>query len=80
MKAYEDHLYEEWKAQVEAVLPGLLKRNLLVKPTDKILVDDNAAQNAEGKEEPGELESDSFITLSRFIVKFCLPFRYGSMC
>ena len=35
MKAFEDHLYEEWKTQVEIVLPGLLKRNLLVKPSDK---------------------------------------------
>ena len=35
MKAYEDHLYEEWRTQVEIALPGLLKRNLLVKPTDK---------------------------------------------
>ena len=35
MKAYEDHLYEEWKTQVEVMLPSLLKRNVLVKPTDK---------------------------------------------
>jgi len=31
MKAYEDLLYEQWRRQVEAVLPTLLKRNLLVK-------------------------------------------------
>ena len=56
MKAYEDHLYEEWKAQVEAVLPGLLKRNLLVKPTDKMLVqEENSAANADGKEDAGKL-------------------------
>ncbi len=34
MKAFEDRLYEEWKTQVEVILPGLLKRNLLIKPTD----------------------------------------------
>ncbi len=35
MKAFEDRLYEEWKTRVEVILPGLLKRNLLVKPTDQ---------------------------------------------
>jgi len=29
MKAYEDLLYEQWRQQVEATLPTLLKRNLL---------------------------------------------------
>jgi len=29
MKAYEDLLYEQWRRQVEATLPTLLKRNLL---------------------------------------------------
>jgi len=32
MKAYEDLLYEQWRQQVEATLPILLKRNLLAKP------------------------------------------------
>lgn len=32
MRAYEDQLYEQWRQQVEAVLPSLLKRNLLSKP------------------------------------------------
>ncbi|ELU10552.1 hypothetical protein CAPTEDRAFT_221643 [Capitella teleta] len=36
MKAYEDSLYEQWKDNVEAVLPALLKRNLLIKPHDKL--------------------------------------------
>ena len=35
MKAYEDQLYEQWKESVEHILPGLLRRNLLVKPTVK---------------------------------------------
>jgi len=29
MKAYEDLLYEQWRQQVEATLPTLLKKNLL---------------------------------------------------
>jgi len=33
MKAYEDKLYEAWKDNVEMVLPSLLKRNLLIKPS-----------------------------------------------
>ncbi|KAL3856163.1 hypothetical protein ACJMK2_010948 [Sinanodonta woodiana] len=33
MKAYEDMKYEQWREHVEQVLPSLLKRNLLVKPT-----------------------------------------------
>ena len=32
MKAYEDVLYEQWRQQVEATLPTLLKHNLLAKP------------------------------------------------
>jgi len=32
MKAYEDLLYEQWRQQVEATLPTLLKRNLLALP------------------------------------------------
>jgi len=32
MKAYEDLLYEQWRQQVEATLPILLKRNLLALP------------------------------------------------
>lgn len=31
MKAFEDLKYEQWKENVENTLPGLLKRNLLVK-------------------------------------------------
>ena len=35
MKAYEDRLYEEWRIRVERILPNLLKKNLLVKLSDK---------------------------------------------
>ena len=40
MKAYEDQLYEQWREGVEHILPGLLRRNLLVKP---ILKDSSAS-------------------------------------
>ncbi|XP_067660223.1 dynein axonemal heavy chain 10-like [Haliotis asinina] len=33
MKTYEDQKYEMWRETVEQVLPSLLKRNLLVKPS-----------------------------------------------
>ena len=32
MKAYEDTLYEQWKENVEHILPNLLRHNLLTKP------------------------------------------------
>lgn len=32
MKEYEDQKYAQWREHVEQVLPGLLKRNLLVRP------------------------------------------------
>lgn len=36
MKDYEDIRYAEWRDNVEQILPGLLKRNLLVKPPEKV--------------------------------------------
>lgn len=33
MKLYEDNKYEQWREHVEQVLPSLLKRNLIVKPS-----------------------------------------------
>lgn len=36
MKAYEDWLYEQWRENVQVVLPVLLKHNLLVKPEEKL--------------------------------------------
>lgn len=35
MKAFEDVKYSEWRAEVEAKLPEILKSNLLVKPKDR---------------------------------------------
>ena len=32
MKAYEDTLYDQWRENVEQILPSLLRRNLLTKP------------------------------------------------
>ena len=58
MKAYEDHLYEMWKDQVEAVLPGLLKKNLLVKPSAVAAREQPAQTEAEDPDkdpEAGEL-------------------------
>jgi len=53
MKAYEDLLYEQWRQQVEATLPSLLKRNLLakpgsVKPDTKAGETGGEAENADG--------------------------------
>ncbi|XP_052801261.1 dynein axonemal heavy chain 10-like isoform X3 [Mya arenaria] len=33
MKTYEEGRYEQWRESVEQILPSLLKRNLIVKPT-----------------------------------------------
>jgi len=33
MKFYEDQKYENWRDHVEQILPSLLKRNLIIKPT-----------------------------------------------
>ena len=71
MKAYEEHLYEEWKTQVEIALPGLLKRNLLVKPTDK-----QAPAAVPSTEDPHFHETEAGMVLNfycRFVVyKRCM--------
>ena len=36
MKSYEDQKFNEWKVNVEIILPEILKTNLLVKPKDKL--------------------------------------------
>ena len=55
MKAYEDHLYEEWKTRVELMLPSLLKRNLLIKPSDKLAQGEMESKNTpDDHEEHGE--------------------------
>lgn len=59
MKAYEDSLYEQWKENVEAILPSLLKRNLLIKPSDRaaMLVPPQEVEGAEHTEaEAGNFE------------------------
>ena len=38
MKAYEDTKYNAWRIEVENTLPEILRRNLLVKPPEKIEV------------------------------------------
>ena len=50
MKAYEDELYEKWKENVENMLPGLLKHNLLVKPQHQ----QGAADTHEAEKGDGE--------------------------
>lgn len=65
MKAYEDSLYEQWKENVEAILPSLLKRNLLIKPSDRaaMLVPPQEVEGAEHTEaEAGNFEI-LFITI-----------------
>ena len=51
MKAYEDQLYEQWKESVEHILPGLLRRNLLVKPSLKEANVDDDDELKEGDKE-----------------------------
>ena len=53
MKAYEDELYEQWKVNVEMVLPNLLKRNLLIKPVDKVYLQAQTNNDEQGKEQEG---------------------------
>ncbi|CAG5126036.1 unnamed protein product, partial [Candidula unifasciata] len=48
MRAYEELKYEQWKENVEAVLPGLLKRNLLVKQSYQIATPTPTQHSATG--------------------------------
>ena len=61
MKAYEDHLYEQWKEGVEAVLPSLLKRNLLIKPHEK-----QAPSTADAEKDRDKAEQE----FGMWIIKF----------
>lgn len=36
MKAFEDVLYETWRDNVEHSIPVLLKKNLIVKPSERV--------------------------------------------
>ncbi|XP_064612357.1 LOW QUALITY PROTEIN: dynein axonemal heavy chain 10-like [Liolophura sinensis] len=74
MKQYEEEKYELWRQHVEQILPSLLKRNLLIKPSDKLAQQQHLQQHhqvppatsLEGQQPPsssddheGELESVS---------------------
>ncbi|XP_064619187.1 dynein axonemal heavy chain 10-like isoform X2 [Lineus longissimus] len=54
MKAYEDHKYEQWKDNVEQVLPSLLKRNLLIKPAEKLQQQQESGEPTTLDKEDGE--------------------------
>ena len=57
MKAYEDQKYEEWRDRVDQALPVLLKKNLIIKPTQaqqqqlQQMQQQQAAE--EGQDDPG---------------------------
>ncbi|XP_074640231.1 dynein axonemal heavy chain 10-like [Tubulanus polymorphus] len=51
MKAYEDLKYDMWRESVEQVLPSLLKRNLLIKPSEKTHQQQEQAENDAPKED-----------------------------
>lgn len=62
MREYEQRLYEQWHHQVEAVLPSLLRRNLLAK-TERA----SSARADEGESE--KLESEMGEDFFSFIQK-----------
>lgn len=51
LKAFEDMKYNEWRINVENILPGILKKNLLIKP--KYKPDYNLALPAHNDPETG---------------------------
>ena len=57
MKAYEDGKYELWRDHVEQVLPALLKRNLIVKPTHAQQVQLQQQQQQQALEEGQETDA-----------------------
>jgi dynein heavy chain len=70
MKAYEDHKYEQWKDYVEQVLPSLLKRNLLIKPAEKLQQQQESGEATTlDKEEGGKLsDANIFHIVSEILV------------
>lgn len=67
MKAYEDRLYEQWREQVEAILPSLLKRNVLVKPQIKepsVAGEELGAEKSEA--EAGNVQFFSFSVIQTY--------------
>ena len=59
MKAYEDSLYDAWVKEVEKELPGLLKRNLLMKPTEAQKAQMGAGSATGIGNEQGEAEQEA---------------------
>ena len=47
MRDYEERKFEQWQEEVEALLPGLLKRNLLIRQ-DEMLAFDNEEKTSAG--------------------------------
>jgi hypothetical protein len=35
MKVYEDSKFNDWRVEIQSILPDLLKTNLLIKPKNK---------------------------------------------
>ena len=66
MKAYEDQLYEQWKEGVEQILPGLLRKNLLVKPQMMALKEGSQVMDDENKEP--EAGKDDVVILCGYTV------------
>ncbi|KAL5017096.1 hypothetical protein ScPMuIL_006685 [Solemya velum] len=62
MKMFEDLIYEGWKEHVEQVLPALLKRNLLCRPT--------AAQQQQVVADEGQDESPTKTVTVKYLVDF----------
>ena len=57
MKAYEDQKYEQWKDHVEQILPSLLKKNLIIKPThaqqQQLQLQQQQQAGEDGQDDPG---------------------------
>ena len=66
MKAYEDQKYEQWRDHVDQILPSLLKKNLIIKPTQaqqqqlQQLQQQQAAED--GQEDPGNIYHNTSMT------------------
>lgn len=62
MKAYEDTLYDQWKENVEQILPSLLRHNLLTKTLkDSVLDGQPTATVHDTEDDEGEISLNSFI-------------------
>ena len=80
MKSYEDQLYEQWREGVEHILPGLLRRNLLVKPLGK-----DSSSNMDDGGCLKENEAGACSQLLQLLVSLIMGFRciggcFGCVC